>query len=216
MTMRDFFKQELKSLSRNTGLKQYEKILELEGWEKETSELLDALCKVCNQFDYIPNEDKAKIIKQNIITDQEFTGFNARIIYKWLSQAKSVYFKEAAHVPSGPSESAPILEGEERKKMLQKWLESLGEGVKSVPKMTESEIKATGKIDVVEKKATGYSPRVITVEEFEKGEAIKREAAIKYREIYDFSKFKHYPIEGFEIFAASKEDAQEIYNKTVK
>jgi len=97
MIMRDFFKEELEALERKTGLKQYEKILAQDKWEVELKELLDELCRVCNQFDYIPNEDKAKIIRQNIITDQEFIGFNSRIIYKWLSGSKAIYFKEQAH-----------------------------------------------------------------------------------------------------------------------
>ena len=159
--MRDFFKDELKSLERKTGLKQYEKILAQEKWETELKELLDELCRVCNQFDYIPNEDKAKIIRQNIITE-EFIGFNSRIIYKWLLAARSVYFKELAH-QEPEQEQAPILEGEARNAMLKKWLESLGDGMKSVPQLSPIEVKHEGKIEV-EKKGTGYVSQIDPVE----------------------------------------------------
>src|SRR5687768_8008154 len=131
MTMRDFFKDELISLERKTGLKQYDRILERDSWEKDKDDLLDELCGVCNKFDYIPNEDKAKIIRQNIITDQEFIGFNARVIYKWLSGVKAIYFKEQAHQQTEtPPEDYKILEGPERDAKLKEWLASLGNGIK--------------------------------------------------------------------------------------
>jgi hypothetical protein len=162
MIMRDFFKDELKALERKTGLKQYEKILAAEKWEIELKELLDELCRVCNQFDYIPNEDKAKIIRQNILTDQEFIGFNARIIYKWLLSARSVYFKELAHQEQ-QEEQKPILEGAARDAKLKEWLAALGDGVKAVPQLSPTEVKREGRIEV-EKKVTGYVPDVDPVE----------------------------------------------------
>jgi hypothetical protein len=162
MIMRDFFKDELKALERKTGLKQYEKILAAEKWEIELKELLDELCRVCNQFDYIPNEDKAKIIRQNILTDQEFIGFNARIIYKWLLSARSVYFKELAHQEPA-EEQAPILEGAARDAKLKEWLAALGDGMKQVPQLSPTEIKREGRIEV-EKKGTGYVPEVDPIE----------------------------------------------------
>lgn len=215
MIMRDFFKDELKALERNTGLKQYDKILEKEDWEKELGELLNALSRVCNQFDFIPSEDKAKIIKKNILTDPDFQGFNARIVYKWLSQAQSVYFKEAAHMPVEETEPAPILEGEERLKRLKEWEASLGDGVKSVPQLSETQWKREGQLDVVQQKSVG-KVKLTSVEEFEfrkKLDAVKKKF---HAGVVDFRDYKVFEIDGYAIAALNKVDANTIYQEAKK
>jgi hypothetical protein len=222
IVMREFFKDELKALERNTGLKQYDKILDKDDWEKELSELLNALTRVCNQFNFIPNEDKAKIIKKNIISDTDFQGFNARIVYKWLSQAQSVYFKEAAHTPESSSEPAPILEGEERQKKLKEWLDSLGDGMKSVPQLTETEWKREGKIDQVEKKGIAYKSPV-TIEQYEFMLILDEVKKQTHAGVYDFTGYKVFEVEKHNIAAISFADAKailkkakDIYDKTKK
>jgi hypothetical protein len=154
--MREFFKQELGYLEKKTGLRQYDRIMEKESWKEDLNDLLDILCRVCEQFSFIPDKDKQELIKQNIITDQEFTGFNAKIIYKWLSQAKHIYFKEQAHIDSKAPTGYKILEGEARQQKLKEWLASLGDGVKAVPQLTPAEWRREGKIDVQEIKAIKY------------------------------------------------------------
>lgn len=214
--MHSFFKQQLVSLERTRGLKQYDRMLEKDDWEKEVKDLIDGMCRVCLRFDHIPNADKMKIIENNVITDEGFTGYNAGIIYKWLNQASPRYFKEVAHMHEEQSEPAPIVEGEERQRWLKEWQNSLGNGMKSVPQLTETEWKREGKIDTVEKKATGFAPRTITVEEYEFHDRLKKVAGLKYKDVYDFSKFKHYAVNSIQIFAANKEDAETIYKEAKK
>jgi len=122
--MRDFFKQELKTLELKTGLRQYERLLERASWEDDLNNLVDMLAKVCDNFPYIPEESKKEIIQNNIISEQDLTGLNPRIIFKWLSQAKGIYFKEAAHKESQPE--APPVTGPEREEWIRKWNEALG------------------------------------------------------------------------------------------
>jgi hypothetical protein len=158
--MYTFFKQQLKNLEINRGLKQYERMLEKDDWEKEIDALISGMCRVCLQFDEIPNKEKKRIIENNVITDTNFIGFNAGIIYQWLARERGKFFQELQHRQEQKSEEPkPILEGAAREAMLQKWLSEIADGVKAVPQLSTAEIKREGKIEV-EKKATGWVPEV--------------------------------------------------------
>lgn len=117
--MRDFFKGELKTLKIKTGLNQYEKLSELPDAQNQIKLLLDSLVIVCNEFPYIPESDKVRIIQENIIRDQDFQSLNSRVIWKWLNGKKDSYFKELAHIESV---SEPPLTGEARDKAIETWL----------------------------------------------------------------------------------------------
>lgn len=116
--MREFFYNLLQNLDKLTGMKQYEKLMQMDNYKQEINSLLDILCRVTDQFTYIPEEDKKRIIQDAVIADQEFIGLNAKIVSKWLNQKKDIFFKELAH-QEGP-EFEPLT-GEERQKRLDEW-----------------------------------------------------------------------------------------------
>lgn len=133
-TMRDFFKAEMRTLKVKTGLNQYENISSLPDAQDQLKTLFDGLVSICNEFPFIPDEAKQIIIREAIIKDQEFTGLNARVIWKWLNGKKDLYFKEMAHQKI--EEQSEPLTGEERDKWLQEWLKVVQGGVmQSVPKV---------------------------------------------------------------------------------
>lgn len=117
--MREFFLELLQNLDKFCGLKQYEKIMQLQTHKHELNLLLDILCKVAEQFTFIPEKDKKRIISDAVITDQEFQGLNARIIYKWLNAKKDQFFTELAHQQI--EQSAEPLTGEARMARLKEW-----------------------------------------------------------------------------------------------
>jgi hypothetical protein len=160
--MRQFFKNEFKTLEIKTGLKQYDKIMERDDHEEIMNALLDEMVRVCGLYSFIPDNDKENIIKQNILTDPEFTGFNGKIIYKWLAAAKHLYFKEQAHIDSKAPAGYKVLEGKERDEAIKKWLASLGDGVNQVPKMSSVEIQREGKEDKIVRRGTGYKAETNT------------------------------------------------------
>lgn len=121
--MRDFFKSELKTLKAKTGLNQWENISAMDNPEQEFKILFDSLELVCAEFTYIPDNDKKRIVQENIIRDQEFKGLNARIVWKWLNANKDKYYKELAHQQA--DQIAPPLVGEERQKRIAEYLEVL-------------------------------------------------------------------------------------------
>lgn len=120
--MRAYFFTLLQSLDKMTGIRQYEKLCATENHKAEINLLLDILCRVCDQFAYIPEAAKMKIIDACIISDQEFIGLNARIVYKWLFANKDVYFREQSHQDTEVYEP---LTGEAREERLKEWLEAL-------------------------------------------------------------------------------------------
>lgn len=121
--MREYFTQLLNNLESLTGMKQLERISQKPNAADELNNLLDILCRVTDLFPYIPDEAKKNIITDSIVTDQDFIGLNAKIIYKWLNLRKDVYFKQESHKESEVSE--PPVTGEKRQEWLNIWTQAL-------------------------------------------------------------------------------------------
>ena len=108
MTLREFFKEELKTLHLKTGLQQYFKLQEMENWEKQFEILLNSLELACKEFHYIPDAEKQKIIAENIIRDQNYTSLNSRVVWGWLNANKNIYwecqsdYQEITREPAAP------------------------------------------------------------------------------------------------------------------
>lgn len=120
--MKAYFLALLQNLDKLTGIRQYEKLCQSNNHKAEINLLLDILGRVCDQFPYIPEQAKMKIIDACIVSDNEFIGLNARIVYKWLNANKDVYFKEQAHQETEVYEP---LTGEAREARLKEWLEAV-------------------------------------------------------------------------------------------
>lgn len=102
--MRDYFLKLLQNLDKLTGMKQYEKLCAMPEFKAEINLLLDILCRVCDQFPYMPDDAKKRIIDTSVVTDGEFIGLNAKFVYKHLFANKDRYFKEAAHQETKPED----------------------------------------------------------------------------------------------------------------
>lgn len=109
--MRQYFFKLLQNLDKLTGIRQYDKLSQAEDAKKEINTLLTILCRTCEQFPYIPDEAKQRIIDTNIVADADFIGLNAKCIYKYLNTNKDRFFKELAHQEVIKPEDMP-LEGE--------------------------------------------------------------------------------------------------------
>jgi hypothetical protein len=144
--MRNYFKNLLQNLDKLSGLKQYEKLCQSQNPKEEITTLLDILCRVCEQFPYIPDLDKQKIINDAVVTDGEFIGLNARIVYKWLNLKKDQYFTELAHQDTPENEP---LTGEAREARLNEWLQALN----------KTEVQLTQKVDVYAKVREDWQPK---------------------------------------------------------
>lgn len=145
--MRKFFYNLLQNLDKLTGMKQYEKLLQTENFKEEIKILLDILCRVSDLFPFIPDYDKQRIINAAVITDSEFIGLNAKVIYKWLNAQKDRYFQELAHRENESNE--PPLEGEALQKKLAEWQEALA----------KMEINYTQRVDIYKTVREQWKPK---------------------------------------------------------
>lgn len=123
--MRSYFLTLLQNLDKFTGMKQYEKLLQTPDYKKEINTLLDILCRVTDQFPYIPDADKQRIISDSVISDPEFIGLNAKIVSRWLNQKKDIFFKELAH-QENESKDEPLT-GEAMQQRIDEWLHAVNE-----------------------------------------------------------------------------------------
>jgi hypothetical protein len=155
--MREYFLNLLQHIDKLAGLKQYEKLCQMPDFKSQINTLLDILCRVCDQFPFIPEEDKKAIINDAVIADQEFIGLNAKIIYKWLSVKKEFYTK-----PSGEPEISPeALTGEAREKRLQEWLTAIN-GME----MVQTKVDPFGNIKAIQPEdGITYTPKPVNLYE---------------------------------------------------
>lgn len=121
--MREFYLNLLQNMNKLTGFNQYNKLRELPNYKDEINGLLDVLCRVSDIFKYIPEDAQKNIISDSIITDSEFTGLNARIVYKWFNLRKDIYYKEIAHIET-QNQPEPVT-GQKREEWLKIWTQQL-------------------------------------------------------------------------------------------
>jgi hypothetical protein len=145
--MKEFFFHLLQNLDKLSGLKQYEKLLQTANPKEEIKTLLDILCRVTDQFPYIPDEDKKRIISDAVINDQEFIGLNAKIVSKWMNQRKDHYFQELAHQQKAP-EHEPLT-GEARQKKLEEFLAAVN----------KVDVNFTNKVDMYKEVRERWGPK---------------------------------------------------------
>lgn len=152
--MRDFFKSELETLKIKTNLNQYERLCELPNAKEEIKLLFDLLEKVCNEFPYIPEDQKKRIIQTGIYRDTDFTGLTPRIVWKWLNAESGKYFREDAHKPIEQTTPVPYDELKpEIKIQVDEFIKMLSDEstVKSVPGVSQAEIDSIKLEDLEER-----------------------------------------------------------------
>lgn len=230
--MRDFFKSELKTLQAKTGLRQYENLSAMPDAEFQFKILLDSMVMACNEFPYIPDADKKRIIQEQIVRDQDFTGLNSRVIWKWLNANKDYYWSldQTKQKPN----SDMLKTFEELPDTLKKEIEAfknklIDSPLKPVPTVTVDEIEAIKREDKI--KQEGHKALSLGYQPLSKNEIIKRKLHIQYvadnfnpvtgKPIDNFKEENvwlkeqgYYDIEGILIKADSEEQAQEEYLKT--
>jgi hypothetical protein len=143
--MRDYFLSLLQNLDKLTGMKQYEKLCQLRDYKTEINTLLDILCRVCEHFQFIPDEAKKQIINDAVISDPEFIGLNAKFIAKSLNARKEFYLTKKDDVVISPD----ALTGEAREARLKEWEEALN----------KTEMMLTQRSDIYAKVREEWKPK---------------------------------------------------------
>ena len=211
--MREFFKQELKTLKAKTGLNQYENIGVLPDAAFQFKILLDSLELACEDFKYIPDADKQRIIQKGIVTAENFTGLHSRVVWSWLNANKEHYW--AVETAKVNASSEVLKTFDQLPGALQAEIRAFqasllnNDGIKSVPQVSQQEIDAMqihderSRGDSVSK---GYEPKPVPKYREQLLEIYRRKTSEK-----PYASVKVFEIEGINISAENLEEAQEIY-----
>lgn len=188
--MRAFFKQELETLYAKTQLRQYETISAMPDAANQFKILLDSLEHVCRQFSYIPPTAQQNIIRERILSDKDFIGLNAKVVYKWFIEVRDTYYKESAHIKEADTAN-PVaydeLSPETKAKVDEfiKGLQSEKNGLKSVPQVTQKEIDDLKLEDLEEREGKkAISAGFQTTPEQAKQHELKIEWARQFTDLY--------------------------------
>lgn len=227
--MRAFFKQELKNLQAKTGIRQLENMMLKEKWQDEANKLIEFMIEECNKppFNIVATAVKERVISRAIVEDQEFIGLNAKFVRRalnawWLTNGDRVI--EACNAKSSVVYERVELTPEQSAKidvMAKEYIQQLLSGdteIKSVPQLTDEEIKREGKefeATHIVRKATKYS-NGFTIEQIAMIEKLDQAKAYFNKGITNFGGYTFYNIEGFQIFARDEKQAQDIYDYAVK
>jgi len=135
--MNDFILQCLDELEPLTGIRQLYFLQSDPEGERKIQVLIKGILMTCQQFPYIPEEAQKKIIREQMVKDQDYEALNSRTVWKWLNMNKDVWWaKEQA---AEPSETPPEPMSEETKKMVDKFMADLAAGMqdRTRPKFAE-------------------------------------------------------------------------------
>lgn len=145
--MNEFFIQCLKDLESLTGLRQLFFLQsDMEDGERKKNVLIEGMVLAFNDYPFIPEEARKKIIRDQMVKDQKYDALNSRTIHKWLSAAANAYrthsqFSEDDLTPRDkdgkPTEVAPPEVAEKYQKELMASLAQIGNGGLPAEKIIE-------------------------------------------------------------------------------
>lgn len=215
--MREFFKSELKTLQVKTGLRQYENISAMPDAEFQFKILFDSMIAVCNEFSYIPDNDKKRIIQEQIIKDQDMTALNSRTIWKWFNANKDHYWA-VAQAKKDPIKHTPVdFEAlpDKLKQQIEEFKMSLVDSpLKTVPKVTAEELKAIEEEDRSRQEMRKSEAAALRIQR-EKQVQLQERRREAQKELgldkVNIGDLKEFWIEGMKILARSEEEAQEYF-----
>ena len=220
--MREYFVALLKDLKNLTGSNQYLEIAsipEKKEAENALNDLIRPLINTSNTFNYIPDEDKKRIIRRKILEDTKFYGLTAAKVYQYLLSASDKYFTESHHLEANGIERVELTPEQEANidKLAEEYKRKLAGAAMAQTitgvTMEIERIKREDKERVEGKKASGYVPKY-NAEDVTMKERIKAARVELYGLNYvDTSKWDFFNVEDQSIFCASIEDAREIYLK---
>lgn len=156
--MNEFFLNCLRELKVLRGINQYEDLLAKgDKGKDECRKLINALVTTCNQFNYIPDEAKQRVIRQRILDDYEFYNLNASKVWHWLNGISNKYYNNSNAELVEISNAQPL--SENTQKMISDFMARLmsGDGMKSVPRASNEEIEAIKNEDANRVKPKAHS-----------------------------------------------------------
>jgi len=90
--MKEFIKQCLEDLEPLTGIRQLYFMQQDADGIRKIKVLIDGIILALEDYPYIPEEAKKKIIRDQMVKDQNYDALNSRVINKWMATFGSTYF----------------------------------------------------------------------------------------------------------------------------
>jgi len=226
--MKSFFEQCLRDLHQLTGLKQYIDICNLPSKEEARTvfnALVDSMVFICNQYPYIPDTEKQKVIKSRMMDTPEFYGLNARFVKLALERVKDIYWKEQAYIETNAlnaqgSTGVPFEElPEETQRLYNETMAKLAQGtIQTVDPVNANELKVIQTEDELrvkkEAKSAGYNWQAANekylAEKARLKTAIESRGLDKLTAISGLNSF-YFAETNVTVWARSEEEAYEIY-----
>lgn len=214
--MRDFFKSELKSLKIKRGLNQWENISAMDEPEEKFKMLFDLMEQVCEEFPYIPEDEKKRIIQYGILHEPEMMQLTPHLVWKWLNSNSNKYynvtkFNGKTEEESRASNARPVTYDElspETREQVNAFIQALSES-KKVPPLSQEQIQSEGQEKGIKKATAGHIPTKAEIQVERRLEAIKKLGYDKLspKEVADMQIFK---VGEHDIRARNQEEAEQI------
>jgi len=209
--MKEFLKQCLEDLEPLTGIRQLYFLQNEDDGARKVAVLIEGMLVTCRQFEYIPVEAQKKLIREQMVKDQDYTALNSRTLYKWFNGVSSLYWTKAQEPVQEVKELPPLTEG--TKKMIAEYLNDLGkdmnytkrEGFANKLKAEMDKIQAEDKERVEGRKARDNS-EYLKIRDRTLQAATDR--GLDKVPLVELNKFN---IEGKSITARNKEEAMEMF-----
>lgn len=135
--MKEFIEQCIKDQEAINGIRQLYYLETDPDGERKLKITILGIIKSCEQFPYIPQEAIKKIISEQMVKDQDYDALNSRTVWKWLNQAKDVYWAKSQEPVPEVKDAGPL--SPETEKLIREWQSDLL-GLKPVPQISSVEI----------------------------------------------------------------------------
>lgn len=123
--MNEFLRQCFRDLEAITGIRQLYYFETDQDGERKLDVCIKGILITCGQFPYIPEEAQKKIIREQMVKDQDFDALNSRTVWKWLDKAKDVWWAKSQEPVAEVKELEPL--SEETQKLIREWqMEMIG------------------------------------------------------------------------------------------
>jgi len=123
--MNEFLRQCFRDLEAITGIRQLYYFETDPDGERKLDVCIKGILITCGQFPYIPEEAQKKIIREQMVKDQDFDALNSRTVWKWLDKAKDVWWAKSQEPVAEVKELEPL--SEETQKLIREWqMEMIG------------------------------------------------------------------------------------------
>jgi len=163
--MKEFFKQCLEDLESLTGIRQLYFIQVDPDGKRKIEVLISGMITTSKHFPYISESDQQRIIREQMVKDQDYDSLNSRTVYKWLNMNKDFYFMDANSATESPRIDLSEEEKERIDQLANKFKMSLMGNFRPEYKDLQKEIddlkledleRQDGKVS--ESKKIGYTP----------------------------------------------------------